>query len=753
MAQTKVEFTEACGISIQNMNSHYSVGSVASFTSSGSYTHVVVKFPAISGDLRFKKINKATLYFYAINYVTSYDPTSIGFSDIRNQFNIQTATYNDLDFGYMQDIDVNKSAVPGWHNNYFDYKGLLKSAYGVRIDVPYGFSYYTPYGTYKPYLLIDHDDDVEGLEPYNLSPTSYATQSIDQTFSWMYGTSVFTLENLSPTSTKFQWRQNESSQIHEIDANNGLSVTVPAGTFPSGSIQIRVTVTANSGVTKSTQWYTIQVLPPRIDSPTPSSGYVPKYKSQEFNWSLVQPTSQTAKVQATQLSAVFKWRENAGGVIHEIPVSGAQTRVTVPAGTFTSDSFQWMVTATAAGDIDVSSDWMTCTTLEATSTAKALSPKSTVIQSGADITFAWEHIISTGSAPTGFDIQYSTDKILWLDLLSGKTSEITAVLQNNTLPGGTVYWHVRTYNTDDLAGSWSDPAEIIVIAPPATPVITLEQISPRPIIRWTSTDQAAYELEIVDVGSVARYGSDNRYQTTSILSDGLHTVRVRIQNRYSQWSAWAEASFTVFNTPGGSITLSALAAANGDVSLSWSQGAFTSYEVLRDGVVIAKTAQTAYTDRWAVGTAQYQVRGIVDAAGNYSLSNAVDLTVSVRTVQIATVSGGDWLALPYTTTDIREVATSVSRAVTYQQFLGAQLPTATVSEALTVSHQLSTALPWSRKADANRLESMIGQLVCVKDPRGERFVGVLGSYSKTSSRFYLAYSLTITPVDWEEAST
>ena len=99
------------------------------------------------------------------------------------------------------------------------------------------------------------------------------------------------------------------------------------------------------------------------------------------------------------------------------------------------------------------------------------------------------------------------------------------------------------------------------------------------------------------------------------------------------------------------------------------------------------------------------------------------------------------------------MATSVSRAVTYQQFLGAQLPTATVSDALTISHQLSTALPWSRKADADRLEAMIGQLVCVKDPRGERFVGVLGSYSKTSSRFYLAYSLTITPVDWEEVST
>ena len=752
MAQTKVEFVEAAGVSSQNSSAHYTLGGVASY---GTYTGVLLKFPPIDGNLQFQKINSAKIYFYVNSYGSSQNSTTLsGWSVANKNIDINEATYADLQLSLYYGTTVYKTYSPGWFSFFDDFKFQLKNYFGFLLNVSGVLTYFTPYGTYKPYVLIDHDDDIKGIEIYGLSPIDFSTQSISQTFSWHFGTtSDFTITYITPISAIFQWRKDDGSDIHEIDANNGLSVSVPAGTFPSGSIQVRVTVTANSGVTNSTQWYTIQVLPPRIDSPTPSSGYVPNDKAQEFNWSLVQPTSQTAKVQATQLSAVFKWRENAGSVIHEIPVSGSQTRVTVPAGTFNTDSFQWMVTATASGNVTASSDWMTCTTLEATSTAKALSPKSTVIQSGADITFAWEHIISTGSAPTGYDIQYSTDQSLWLDLLSGKTSETTAVLANNTLPGGTVYWHVRTYNTDGLAGAWSDPAEIIVIAPPATPVITLEQISPRPVIRWTSTDQAAYELEIVDVGSAARYGSENRYQTKSILPDGLHTVRVRIQNRYSQWSAWAEASFTIFNTPGGSISLSALASANGDVSLSWSQGAFTGYEVLRDGVVIARTDQAAYTDRWAVGQVQYQVRGIVDAAGNYSLSNAVALAVSVRTVQIAPVSGGDWLALPYTTTDIREVATSVSRAVTYQQFLGAQLPTATVSEALTISHQLSTALPWARKTDANSLEAMIGQLVCVKDPRGERFVGVLGSYSKTSSRFYIAYSLTITPVDWEEAST
>lgn len=752
MGTTKINFSGAAGLSITNTSVHYSVGEKYNPVSD-IYSHVALKFGVHPPEIKYNNIVSANLVLYGTQFLddNSDEKTILSDNRITKDFDPETATYKSISSERGSSAYIYKSEFPGWITYFVNFKSVMRKYYGLMIAFP-KFEFYTPYGLNKPHMLIEYEDTPSGLFAAEISPNEFINQCIDQKISWILEHRAYTFETPEAVSAAIEWRKQGDSVIYSIDAENTGYAIVPAGTFQGDSVDIRVVVKSNSGATTNSVWTNLQLVPPIIDSPAPSSGFVPKKSSSIFSWSIVY-VEESEKKQVQQISAVFRWREDELGTIHEVPVSGAATNITIPAGTFSTDSIQWMVLATAIGGVDVASDWMTCTTIDGISTAKALSPKSTVIQSGADITFAWEHIISTGSAPTGYDIQYSTDQILWLDLLSGKTSETTAVLANNTLPGGTVYWHVRTYNTDGLAGAWSDPAEIIVIAPPAVPVITLEQISPRPVIRWTSTDQAAYELEIVDVGSVARYGSENRYQTKSILPDGLHTVRVRIQNRYSQWSAWAEAIFTIFNTPGGSISLSALAAANGDVSLSWSQGAFTGYEVLRDGVVIARTAQAAYTDRWAVGQVQYQVRGIVDAAGNYSLSNAVDLTVEVPTVQIAPVSGGDWLALPYTTTDIREVATSVSRAVTYQQFLGAQLPTATVSEALTISHQLSTALPWSRKADADRLEAMIGQLVCVKDPRGERFVGVLGSYSKTSSRFYLAYSLTITPVDWEEAST
>lgn len=749
MSQTNVNFTEAAGVSNLNPSSHYNLGSTASH---GSYTDVVLKFPEIQGNLKYKNIKSAKIYLYFNSHSGSITSETLYATAIDTDSSIDAITYSKAEqVGYNYNIWVYQIQVPGWRDFSDDLKSIIKYNFGIMVDAPYYFTFYTPSGANKPYIQFEHDDDILGVDPYGLYPTNYAPQSINQKFNWYFSTTGFTLATLSPVSTKFQWRVNESSEIHEIDANNGLNVTIPAGDLPAGTIQIRVTVTANSGVTKSTQWYNLEVLPPRIESPTPSSGYVPKNKASEFSWSLVQPTSNTAKQKATQISAVFKWRAYDGAQIHEIPVSGSTTKVTVPANTFTTASFQWMVTATANGGATASSDWMTCSTLEVTSHARAVSPKSTVIQSGAEIVFTWEHIITTGTAPTGFDIQYSTDKSDWRDLLSGKTSETTATLKNNALPGGTVYWRVRTYNTDNAPGAWSDPAEIIVIAPPAAPTIQLEKISPRPIIRWSSLDQVAYEVEIVGVEKYSQYGNANRYQSHAVLADDLYTVRVRIQNRYAFWSAWAEASLTVFNSPSGSISLMATASKTGEVQLSWSAtGAFISFQILRNGAVIGETTERSYLDRLAIGACSYQIRGIVDSAGNYSLSGVQALTVTVPTVAIAPISGGDWLALPYTTTDIREVTVSISKTVTYQQFLGASLPVGVVGEALSKSVQLSCAFPYRLQADAAKLEALIGQLVCVKDPRGRRYLGILGSMSHVSSRFYLSYNLIITPVDCEE---
>ncbi len=385
------------------------------------------------------------------------------------------------------------------------------------------------------------------------------------------------------------------------------------------------------------------------------------------------------------------------------------------------------------------------------SSAYPIYPSGVVIDGSTKFEFVWNYSNELGSIQTRADIQIGSSDDNLSDFASVFGSQQSYEVEAETLPAGDLYWRVRVYNADGDAGEWSSIAHAIIIGAPFPPSISLDRISPRPIIRWQTDIQVAYQLEISDVISEYHYGATAYFEAKKIIPDGTYFVRVRVQNQYSLWSPWAEASLTVFNAPGGTISLSATTTKTGEVKLSWSAtGTFTAYQILRNGSVIGETTERTYIDRLAIGACSYQIRGIVDAAGNYSLSNVQALTVTVPTVQIAPVSGGDWLALPYTTTDIREVSVSTSKSVTYQQFLGAPLPVGVIGEALSKSVQLSCAFPYRLQADAAKLEALIGQLVCVKDPRGRRYLGILGSMSHVSSRYYLSYNLTITPVDCEE---
>lgn len=489
-----------------------------------------------------------------------------------------------------------------------------------------------------------------------------------------------------------------------------------------------------------------------------------------FSWQLSTDTSQIdnpaqENIVSTVSNYKLYWRDTASSTDGVLLYTGTDTAYTAPANTFDGHSqIQWRVVGSMSNGVSINpyayaetddpdDGWFTLNLadLDAKSTCKIIYPNNVSVDGTSSVLFEWQHVVSTGTAQTRADIQTGSTPNQLTDFATIQGAANTYSAPANSFTAGDLYWRVRTYNADGVAGEWSETAHIIVISASPAPLLILERISPRPIIRWETVGQVSYEVEIVGVESAQQYGSGSRYEGKTILAEGLYTIRVRIQNQYSLWSPWAEASLTVFNAPGGPISLSATASKTGEVQLSWSTtGAFTAYQILRNGAVIGETTERSYLDRLAIGACSYQIRGIVDAAGNYSLSGVQALTVTVPTVQIAPVSGGDWLALPYTTTDIREISVSTSKSVTYQQFLGASLPVGVVGEALSKTVQLSCAFPYRLQADAAKLEALIGQLVCVKDPRGRRYLGILGSMSHVSSRFYLSYSLTITPVACEE---
>ena len=464
---------------------------------------------------------------------------------------------------------------------------------------------------------------------------------------------------------------------------------------------------------------------------SPTSGAIIKTHDNQFAWR-ARATDSRCAPEVEQASAVFRWRSGTSGAIHTISISGNTQSVTVPANTFAgTTSIQWQVAVTANSGVTTPSNWMTLSTADATPTAAPLSPVDTVIDGSKDVLFQWQHSISTGTAQSKADLQKSTDGSTWTTLAT-----VTGAARQWTCPAGTLtssikYWRVRTYNADGIAGAWSDAAQIVVIAAPTAPSIQIKSTGARPSISWQTSEQEAYQVELDGkLSGGTHYGTEKTWTSPAYLTDGSHTVRVRVQNQYGMWSDWGAAALPVTNTPGASITLSVQASSV--ASLSWqTSGSYDFYLVYRNGKPIAKLMHTQYTDELSSGSTIYQVRGCYADSSNYGLSSAV--TVTITTGQYVTLYGiasGKKVTLKHCGLKNQPVQNAINRDIQYIFMYGSTYPHAERSEFVTKKvGGTAVFLPDEDKAG---FDALIGELVCLKTQSGEMVVGYLNETSDVS---------------------
>lgn len=483
-----------------------------------------------------------------------------------------------------------------------------------------------------------------------------------------------------------------------------------------------------------------------LASRAPTSGFVDRTKPAIFRWSVQADGVCIGEV--AQTSAVFRWRQGASGTVHEISC-GTANSCTVPANTFPgTNELQWQVTVTANTGKSVTSDWYTLTTADAACSAEIESPDSVILDGSAANTFAWRHIIATGTQPTGYDLQKSTDGVSWTALRSEtNTAAVSTVIPADTLPAGTLYWRVRTYNADGTAGSWSDAAQVIVIAPPAQPGVTVQEESPRPVLQWTSTGQQGYEVEIGDYRSGTVFGPDQRWRCPEILPDGQYVARVRVVNTYGLWSDWGSTPLTVSHTAGAAITLQVSAGHRAE--LSWStSGTYDRYIVLRDGKPIARVKARSYTDHKSMGAVAYQVMGLPAEGYNYGRSNDVTCEISAGTLMLCDLDAGEWHALSLSDQQHRQFTESLTQTVTRVSLAGRAYPVAEK----TPWHDRSISITWAHSDPLllAKYDALEGKAVCVKTPGGRMICGILDSLQRTEGVFYTAYSATVWQLDDSE---
>lgn len=490
-----------------------------------------------------------------------------------------------------------------------------------------------------------------------------------------------------------------------------------------------------------------EVIGLSISGQSPAAGgFVDRTKAATFTWASA--ASGWCYGDVTETTCTLQWRDGTTGTVHTVAATPQTGQCIIPANTFpSSNQIQWRVSVVSNSGVTTTSDWITISTKDSTPTATPLEPIDVVVDASRSVSFSWQHSVATGTAQTKADLEISSDKETWSSLVTVTGALTSYTAPANTLGSGTKYWRVRTYNTDGTAGSWSDAAQFIAIGAPAAPSVTVLSANPRPEIRWQSDEQQAYQVEIDGVyASGTRFGTGKTWKAPFYLADGSYTVRVRVQNEYGFWSPWGTAALPVVNVPGGAITLTAEGGI--ETALSWTPGSFDCYLVYRDGVAIAKVTEPSYTDAASIGGVRYQVRGCYDNSDNYSLSEAVEVTVSTDKVRLYDMERGEWLHFLYDSSAHRSTGLSLSQDIQYVQLSGHTYPVAERSEFKFRALRITCVC--ADDAERQSLRALIGHLTCCKTPEGNMTIGYPASITESSDDFFSTYSFTIEQIDRKE---
>lgn len=478
---------------------------------------------------------------------------------------------------------------------------------------------------------------------------------------------------------------------------------------------------------------------------TPSSGYLAKNQEHEFSWT--PKTAANTYTPIEQVSAVFRWRYSSSDTVHEISLTTDRS-VTLPASVFTEDTFEWQVSITANSGATRTSVWYSLSTEETLSSAKIVEPKDTIIDGSKPVTLRWQHVISTGTLPTGADIQTSSDGENWSDLTHVSGEETYHTVAAQTFAAGALMWRVRTYNTDNAPGSWSSAANVIVVSAPSTPSVSATAV-PRTSITWQSEGQQAFQVMIDGEKSNTVFGVVQSYQYPEYLTDGTHVIAVRVQNRYGLWSQWGETAIDVANIEGAALTLN-VEVQGGDAILSWNASDYDEFIIYRDNSKIAQTSNTNFTDIFvSSGTHIYQVRGIWNDNGNYGISQAINADVTINSLRITDVLTKNSIDILHSVKSSQGNALSQKRNVKYVHYSGAMLPSGEIGEELDCIYRLRPVFLFTEVNEAAAFEAMLGKVVFIKDQYVAMF-GILDSLEKYINQYKSSYTASITKIAYSE---
>lgn len=509
-----------------------------------------------------------------------------------------------------------------------------------------------------------------------------------------------------------------------------VSISGVGGPWVEGDINqpwMYSNVTVQSSRTASAPYLEVVVDKDYLPINTINTGFVDSHQEFRFEWE-ISSTLHLFDTMTTQKSAQFRLRKKGGESVLFQDIAGNIPQYILAADTLDTGVFEWQVTVTSEDGRTATSDWKEFTTQDALSKATTPLPNQVTLDGSQENIFRWNHLISTNSKPRGFEIQYRNENTAWKILVDNQNTDDTFyVVSANTLPAGNLEWRVRTYNSNLIAGKWSETSSIIVRSAPTTPIITSVTTNPRPTIVWQAEGQVQAEIKVGEkIQSVL--SASKSYRWAEFLPDGSATVSVRVKNRFNLWSKWAQAQVMIQNHPTGRVAIASKVENFSAIVSAKSQ--FSANYLYRDGELIGKLELAegvegtySFVDDTALGMHTYYILG-VDTKSNYQRSEEIKASVQIPFGIISERGKQSWVELKKRRGAFPMHTIAKKCPVSMVYYAGKSLPVAHVADELGVSHTLEFT---TDKQTTDRVEDLVGKNIIYKDVRGDSVEGILVS--------------------------
>ena len=338
----------------------------------GGWDNILLKFGEPAAAYKYKRITKVKLVLYAMPtkgilgswgaaYISAY---ALG---LKEPLDVSTATYATQP---QQLKDGSTSGSASWNElnkvvqaqvtfTMSQYNAAEKNGleHGLRNGFLFAFItggeghaseaiFYGAKSSYKPFLECEYSNDNVGIKAENFAPSAgaFVNRTQKNTFTWDTTDDTDLTQTcfaeIKQTSAVFEWRVKNASTSKTISVSGSTtSCTVPANTFPSGTLEWRVKVTANSGTTTTSAWQEITTtdVTPTAKPVSPSGIVIDATIVNRFSWQHIISTG------TPQSKADLQWSADGTSWNTLATVTGENQYYDVPANKFTSGTKYWRV--------------------------------------------------------------------------------------------------------------------------------------------------------------------------------------------------------------------------------------------------------------------------------------------------------------------------------------------------------------------------------------------------------------------------